>query len=443
MTSRTSRLQPDARATFPLVGLQQALESALRLYAAEQNTRPLDEATFRRLLGHDRPSGQLVRLAMAMSLYGLITRRKNTYALSEGAMRLFASADHGEFKALIYDAALLPQGVRELADTSSSRLDSRELDDHLRDRGVAEPDRALILEVLRENGEFIHQEQRLGELFGRVQALRAEQADPRLLGWIQGRARWMNTQAGRTANLALVVVMFVGSLTYVAFGALSPERLSSSAARQSAAPASTDTARTPGPRVTRPAVSGAAPSRNAVDAPVPPRRLAASTASRTRVGSLAPSASPAPVRPPVAPAPVIQSPVTISEPAVTAPSVALDQPLVTLARGRELAQMLFTQRLSGLWGAFSPSVRREWGGYPAFVAYREGGLKTYGAETGVVAEDVRRSGGISYYTRTAVFERGPRHNWTLILGLDPGGTVVAFNVVAADVLPGLTALGSR
>ncbi len=452
MTSRTSRLQPDARATFPLVSLQRALESALRLYAAEQNTRPVDEATFRRLLGHDRQSVQLVRLAMAMSLYGLITRRKNTYALNEGAVRLFSSADQGEFRALIYGAALLPQGVRALADTSSAQLDSRELDDDLRGRGVAETDRALILEVLRENGEFGHQEQRLGELFGRVQALRAEQANLRL-GWIQGRARWMNTQPGRTANLTLVVVMFVGSLTYVAFSALSPERLSSGAARQSAAPtstdtASTDTARTPGPRVAQPAVSGAAPPRNAEDAPFPPRRLAASAASRSRAGSLASPTSPAPVRPPVTVStvtvsPVAVSPVTISEPAVTAPSRALDQPLVTLARGRELAQMLFTQRLNGLWGAFSPSVRREWGDYPAFVAYREGGLKTYGVETAVVAEDVLRSGGISYYTRTAVFERGPKHNWTLILGLDPGGTVVAFNVVAADVLPGLTALDSR
>ena len=105
--------------------------------------------------------------------------------------------------------------------------------------------------------------------------------------------------------------------------------------------------------------------------------------------------------------------------------------------------MLFTQRLSGLWNAFSPSVRREWSGYPAFVAYREDGLETYGAETGVVAEDVRRSGGISYYTRTAVFERGPRHSWTLILGLDTSGTVVAFNIVTADVLPGLNALDSH
>ena len=470
MTSRTSRSQTDARATFPLVGLQQALESALRLYAAEQSTRPVDEGTFRRLLGHDRQSSPSVRLVMAMDLYGLITRRKNAYALSEGATRLFSSADQGEFRALVYDAALLPQGVRELANTFSARLDSEELNDDLRGRDIAEPDRALILKVLRENGEFVHQEQRLGELFGRIQALRAERANSRL-GRIQDRARWMNTQAGSTANLALVVVMFVGGLTYVAFSALSPERpsserLTSRSARQSAAPAavargpgaatvptaaSTGAARTTGPLVIQPTVSRVTPLQIAVDASSAPEQVAAPTTSavaQTRVPVPKPLASPAPIRPPVASLPVTSLPVTslpvtINEPSVTEPSVALDQPLVTLARGRELAQMLFTQRLSGLWNAFSPSVRREWSGYPAFVAYREDGLKTYGAETGVVAEDIRRSGGISYYTRTAVFERGPRHSWTLILGLDTSGTVVAFNIVAAGVLPGLSALDSR
>ena len=465
MTSRTSRSQTDARATFPLVGLQQALESALRLYAAEQSTRPVDEGTFRRLLGHDRQSSPLVRLVMAMDLYGLITRRKNAYALSEGATRLFSSADQGEFRALVYNAALLPQGVRELANTFSARLDSEELNDDLRGRDIAEPDRALILKVLRENGEFVHQEQRLGELFGRIQALRAERANSRL-GRIQGRAHWMNTQAGHTANLALVVVMFVGGLTYVAFSALSPEhpsseRLTSRSARQSAAPAavargpgaatvptaaSTGAARTTGPLVIQPTVSRVTPLQIAVDASSAPEQVAAPTTSavaQTRVPVPKPLASSAPIRPPVASLPVTSLPVTINEPSVTEPSVALDQPLVTLARGRELAQMLFTQRLSGLWNAFSPSVRREWSGYPAFVAYREDGLKTYGAETGVVAEDIRRSGGISYYIRTAVFERGPRHSWTLILGLDTSGTVVAFNIVAASVLPGLSAPDSR
>ena len=161
MTSRTSRSQTDAWATFPLVGLQQALESALRLYAAEQSIRPVDEGTFRRLLGHDKQSS-LVRLVMAMDLYGLITRRKNAYALSESATRLFSSADQSEFRALVYDAALLPQGVRELANTFSVKLDSVELNDDLRGRDITEPNRALILKVLRENGEFVHQEQRLG-----------------------------------------------------------------------------------------------------------------------------------------------------------------------------------------------------------------------------------------------------------------------------------------
>lgn len=459
MTSRTSRSQTDAWATFPLVGLQQALESALRLYAAEQSIRPVDEGTFRRLLGHDKQSS-LVRLVMAMDLYGLITRRKNAYALSESATRLFSSADQSEFRALVYDVALLPQGVRELANTFSVKLDSVELNDDLRGRDITEPNRALILKVLRENGEFVHQEQRLGELFGRIQALRAERANSRL-GRIQGRARWMNTQAGRIASLTLVVAMFVGGLTYVAFSALSPERpsserLTSKSAHQSAAPAavtggpgvatvpaaaSTGAARTTGPLVIQPTVSRVAPLQNAVDAPSAPEQVAAPTASavaQTRVPGPKPLASPAPTRPPVA-----SLPVTINEPSVTEPSVVLDQPLVMLARGRELAQMLFTQRLSGLWNAFSPSVRREWSGYPAFVAYREDGLETYGAETGVVAEDVRRSGGISYYTRTAVFERGPRHSWTLILGLDTSGTVVAFNIVTADVLPGLNALDSH
>ena len=434
MTSRTSRQQTDARAIFPLVGLQQALESALRLYTAEQSTRAMDEATFRRLLGHDGHSGQLGRLATAMSLYGLMARRKNTYALSAGALRLFSSADQGELRTLVYHASTWPQGVQELASTSSAGLDSRELDDDLRGRGVSETDRALILTVLRENGEFVHQEQQLGVLFGRIQAVRAVQTNPRP-GGIQGGTRWMNTQPGRTANLALVALMSVGSLTYVAFSTLAPERLTASSAGQSAAPISV--ARRPGaaqttePRVTQPAVSKVASPQNAVEPLFPSGSAAAPTTSAV-------ARTPAPVRPSVA-----SSSVTINEPAVTEPSVALDQPLVTLARGRELAQMLFTQRLNSVWSAFSPSVRREWGEYPAFVAYREDGLKTFGAEKGVVAEDVHRSGGISYYTRTAVFERGPRHNWTLILGLDPSGTVVAFNIVPADVLPGLSVLGSR
>ena len=427
---------------FPQVGLQQALESAFALYAARQSTRWIDEGRFRRLLGHDRQSGQLVRLTLGMKLYGLINSRKNAYALTEGAMKLFSSADQGEFRALVYDAALLPQGVRELANTYSASLDSRELETELRGRRIAEQDRALILKVLRENGEFVHREQELGELFRRFQSAAGGQTNHRALGWLQGVFRWMNTQPGRTANLALVAVMSVGSLAYVAFGFISPDGPTSRSAREVTAPV-------PVVRVPFSALAPAAASQgtgrqsqagNVGRQPPALRTPALGQIALRQSGQDASQAA----RPSARPAPTAVRPaIVISEPVATKSAVALNQPLLTLARGRELAQMLFTQRLSGLWDAFSPSVRREWGEYPAFAAYRAGGLKTYGAETEVVAEDVRRSGPISYYVRTATFERGLRHNWTLILGLDPAGTVVAFNIVAADVLPGVTALARR
>lgn len=111
-------------------------------------------------------------------------------------------------------------------------------------------------------------------------------------------------------------------------------------------------------------------------------------------------------------------------------------PVRPLDRGRELARLLYSQRLSQVWAAFSPAVRQEWGSYADFQAYRAGGLKTYGAETRVQSEMVRRSGGVSYYTRTAIFQRGDRQPWTLIIGLAPDGRVVAFNIVAAAILPG-------
>ena len=106
-----------------------------------------------------------------------------------------------------------------------------------------------------------------------------------------------------------------------------------------------------------------------------------------------------------------------------------------LARGRELAGLFYNQRLTTLWSAFSPAVKTEWGGFSGFQAYRLGGLKAFGEEKTLVAEDVRRNRGVSYYTRTATFKLGPEKPWTLIIGLNPQGQVVDFNVVAASVLP--------
>jgi hypothetical protein len=113
-----------------------------------------------------------------------------------------------------------------------------------------------------------------------------------------------------------------------------------------------------------------------------------------------------------------------------------------MARGRELTALLFSEQLQSVWGAFNLPVRQEWGSYSAFRAYRQGGMKDFGAETSIISEAVRQSGGVDYYTRTALFERGPRQPWTVIFGLDRAGRVVAFNIVAAKVLPPL-ALASR
>jgi len=126
-------------------------------------------------------------------------------------------------------------------------------------------------------------------------------------------------------------------------------------------------------------------------------------------------------------------------PTKTAPRAQPSRPAApespALTRGRELAALLYSQRLTPLWSAFTPAVQREWGSFQKFQAYRAGGLKAFGAEQRVVSEQVRQSGGVQYYTRTARFERGPQHDWTLVFGLNSAKQVVAFNIVNAGVLP--------
>lgn len=133
---------------------------------------------------------------------------------------------------------------------------------------------------------------------------------------------------------------------------------------------------------------------------------------------------------------VTASPPTAAPAAPTPPATIPATPeSATLTRGRELAALLYSQRLASLWGTFTPAVRQEWGTFQKFQAYRVGGLKAFGAERKVVSEQVRQSGGVQYYTRTARFERGPQHDWTLVFGLNSARQVVAFNIVNAGVLP--------
>lgn len=103
-----------------------------------------------------------------------------------------------------------------------------------------------------------------------------------------------------------------------------------------------------------------------------------------------------------------------------------------LARGRELAALFNRGQLGRVWAAFLPSVRERWGNVSAFQQYRAAGLETYGAEEQLLNEAVMHQGDITYYTRTATFEREPGSAWTLVIGMDGDGRVQEFNVVAAD-----------
>ncbi|GAA5532626.1 hypothetical protein [Deinococcus aluminii] len=119
-----------------------------------------------------------------------------------------------------------------------------------------------------------------------------------------------------------------------------------------------------------------------------------------------------------------------------APATPTPTPAPTpLARGRQLTDQLYGGQLNQLWAAFLPALRAEWGSFSAFQAYRAGGLKAYGAETGVLKEELAQDGGLTYYTRTSTFERGPRTGWTLIFGLDAQGRVREFGIVGAGLLP--------
>lgn len=201
--------------------------------------------------------------------------------------------------------------------------------------------------------------------------------------------------------------------------------------RPASAPAAAQAAPVPGaPLPTRPEVVSEATVPRAPQGAAPLTARATVEGSDVTTGALpaipgagvtAPAAGPAdaPAAPPVIPA----------RPLTAAPADA------ALLRARLLTGRLYDGPLQEVWAAFSPKVRAEWGSFGKFAAFRAGGRRAYGAETGVLNEQLTRSGGVTYYTRTATFERGPRDGWTVILGLDSAGQVQEFGIVGAGLLP--------
>ena len=117
-------------------------------------------------------------------------------------------------------------------------------------------------------------------------------------------------------------------------------------------------------------------------------------------------------------------------PAAIAPALPAMSKEAVLKRGRQLIEWFYAQNLDPVWTAFLPTARADFGDdLAAFKAYRANGVTTYGRESRLISEEVQSEGGVTYYLRTATFERGPKVLWTLAFGLNAQGQVMTFGIL--------------
>ncbi|PIG97235.1 hypothetical protein [Deinococcus sp. UR1] len=102
-----------------------------------------------------------------------------------------------------------------------------------------------------------------------------------------------------------------------------------------------------------------------------------------------------------------------------------------MTRGRTLVQDFYAVKLDGLWRAFSPGVRAQWGTLTDFQAFRRGGLAQYGPERQVVQERTFTRGREVYYVRSAAFEKAPELVWAVVLGFT-GAQVTTFGIALEE-----------
>ena len=101
-----------------------------------------------------------------------------------------------------------------------------------------------------------------------------------------------------------------------------------------------------------------------------------------------------------------------------------------LTRGRQLVTWFYAQNLGPVWAAFLPTARADFGGdLSTFRTYRANGVTNFGKESRLLSEDVQSMDGVTYYLRTATFEKGPRVQWTVAFGLNAQGQVVNFGIL--------------
>ena len=103
-----------------------------------------------------------------------------------------------------------------------------------------------------------------------------------------------------------------------------------------------------------------------------------------------------------------------------------------MARGRSLAQSFYDVKVDVVWAAFAPPLRGLWGSLADFKAYREMGVREYGAESRLVDERVIDHAGLHFYVRDAVFAKHPDEVWSVVFGFDDAGVVQFFTIAPAD-----------
>ena len=151
------------------------------------------------------------------------------------------------------------------------------------------------------------------------------------------------------------------------------------------------------------------------------------------------------MRIPATPPPASQPKAAPAVPASTATVPPAMNKDAVLKRGRQLIEWFYAQNLGPVWTAFLPTARADFGDdLAAFKAYRAMGVTTYGKESRLISEEVQSEGGVTYYLRTATFERGPKVLWTLAFGLNAQGQVMTFGILGGtEPSPDQQAMGKQ
>lgn len=110
--------------------------------------------------------------------------------------------------------------------------------------------------------------------------------------------------------------------------------------------------------------------------------------------------------------------------AAPAAQTAAEQSVQT--RARALLGEFYAVKLDRLWAAFTPDVKAQWGDLEGFTQYRKTGMEQFGAQKELVAEKTFVRGGVTYYVRSATFEKAPQIVWAVSLGFDQLGRVSDF-----------------